>query len=128
MKGGLKDVVGKKIAGVVVASSERSPKQQVFLVFTDGSCFELHGNDFSCYSGLDDAAQISDYVISGRGKVTAVYGDPEAWRRRAAKVLMTGRGDAPYDVPALETLEGRMERDLRAWEEAKSLITRAKNR
>lgn len=128
MKGGLKHVIGKKIAGVVVASSERSPKQQVFLVFTDGSCFELHGNDFSCCSGLDDAAQISDYVISGRGKVTAVYGDPEAWRRRAAKILTTGRGDAPYHVPAPETLEGAMERDLRAWQEARKLISRAASR
>ena len=127
MKNGLKEIVGKQIAGVVIASSDRAPRQQVFLVFTDGSRFELHGDAFSCCAGLDDADGIADYVRSGRGRIERVFGDPEAWQRRAPRVLATGGEGAPYQVPAPESLQSRMERDLKAWKEAKAVIVRARN-
>ena len=99
----------------------------MFLVFTDGSRFEFWGENFSCCSGVDDATGIADYVHSGKGKISRVYGDPEAWLRRAPQVLATGREDAPYHVPAPETLQSKMERDLRAWNEAKAAIARARS-
>jgi hypothetical protein len=42
MKDGLAAIVGRRIAGVVVAQSPHGPRQQVFLVFDDGARFELY--------------------------------------------------------------------------------------
>ena len=46
MKDGLAHIVGKRIAGVVVAQSPRGPRQQVFLVFEDGTRLEFWGETF----------------------------------------------------------------------------------
>ena len=102
MKDGLKHLVGKRISGVVTARSQRSPREQVFLVFTDGSRFELYGDNFTCCSGLDDAEGIERYVKSGGGEVAQVHGKTP------------------------ETLADLMRRDLAAWFETKALIARAK--
>ena len=73
MKDGLKYIVGKRIAAVVVAKSKRPPHIQVFFVFPDGSRFEFWGDSFSCCAGLDDARRIERYVKSGGGEIVAVY-------------------------------------------------------
>ena len=45
MKRELAEIVGKRIAGVVVKeSSHLSPPRQVFLIFDDGTNFEFYGN------------------------------------------------------------------------------------
>jgi hypothetical protein len=63
MKDGLKEIIGRQIASVVVAHSEKgSPRHQVFLVFTDGSNFELWGDSFSCCGGVDRTRDIERYV------------------------------------------------------------------
>jgi hypothetical protein len=118
MKDALKQILGKRIAGVVVAQSDRDPRQQVFLVFSDGTRFEFYGPDFTCCGGLDEAARIPEYVESGGGHVRAVYGDSLP-RRRVQPALA---GAAPEE----ESLEALLRRDLGAWTEAKAAIARAR--
>ena len=122
MKNGLKDIIGKQIAAVVVAASDRAPKQQVFLVFADGTRFEFWGESFSCCSGLDPAEGIEPYVESGAGKIVRVYGDVRALAP-ADKARVLALHD---DTPAPATLEKVLRRDLDAWREAKAVIGRAK--
>ena len=117
MKDGLKYIVGKRIAAVVVASSkQRSPHNQVFLVFFDGSRFELYGDNFSCCGGLDDASRIPAYVKSGQGEIVRVYDKPLA-REEAADGLRVGL------VPkGVTDSTGRLERDAEAWKAARAAI------
>lgn len=120
MKDGLKYIVGKTIAGVVVASSKGSPHNQVFLIFPDGSRFELYGDNFSCCAGLDSAARIPHYVASGKGEIVNVYDealDPDDGMR-------FDRGREEIGTRAPETLASRMKRDLDAWNAAKDVIQR----
>lgn len=53
MKGGLSKILGKTISGVVVAENHRNPKQQVFIVFSNGTYLEIYGDEFTCANGLD---------------------------------------------------------------------------
>lgn len=41
MKDAIKDIVGKRIKGVVVKYGKESPTSQVFLIFTDDTHYEL---------------------------------------------------------------------------------------
>lgn len=77
MKGGLEYIVGRRIAGVVVANSPNFPRQQLFLAFDDGTYFEIWGDHFSCASALDrgSAADAIAYGSKNGGRITAVYGD-----------------------------------------------------
>jgi hypothetical protein len=119
MKNGFKDIIGKRIAAVVVAKSDRrDPRQQVFLVFPDGNRFEIWGENFSCCSGLDKADGIADYVEDGGGKVVNVYGDAsvlEPFRRQRA----------PASEPE-SSIEVLLRRDLDAWLEAKAAVEKAR--
>ena len=120
MKNGLRYVVDKRIAGVVVCESPRPPRQQVFLLFTDGTSFEMYGESFTCCSGLDDVAHIEGYVESNHGRMVAVYGQSPPRSQAIGP-------DAPPDHGcSQETLEARMTRDLAAWDEAKAVIRKAK--
>jgi hypothetical protein len=78
MKDGLKDIIGRQIAAVIVAKSDgrHSPGNQVFLVFTDGANFEFWGEKFTCCGGIDRTRDIERYVKSGRGEIVAVYTNP----------------------------------------------------
>ena len=101
MKDGLKYLVGKRIAAVVVARSKRPPHDQVFLVFDDGTRFELYGENFTCCSGLDPAAGIAAYVKNGGGEIAQVHAAPE-------------------------TTAALMSRDLKAWDLARAAIVKAR--
>ena len=120
MKDGLKFIVGKTIAGVVVAKSKRSPHIQVFLIFPDGSRFEFWGDEFSCCAGLDSAARIPHYVRSNRGEIVDVYdeapGADEGFRFDPKR--------AEIGTRAPESLASRMKRDLDAWNAAKAIVAR----
>lgn len=76
MKSGLAEILGRRIAGVVVAASPRAPRQQVFLVFDDGKRFEFWGENFSCCGGVDKAPGIAHYVESAGGHIVQVYAAP----------------------------------------------------
>lgn len=75
MKDGLAKILGKTISGVVVASKDREPKQQVFLTFTDGTYFEFWGEQFSCAGGVDDGGieKAVSYAEGIGATVTNVY-------------------------------------------------------
>ena len=111
MKTGLKDILGKRIAAVVVAENpSRDPRQQVFLVFPDGSCFEFHGREFTCNAGLDAAEGIERGVESAGGRIVRVYGDIRPMAM----------------APTAEPTEALMARDLAAWKLARSAIAKAR--
>jgi hypothetical protein len=38
-------ILGKRISGLVVAKCDDSPQNQVFLIFDDGTYYELYGAD-----------------------------------------------------------------------------------
>lgn len=127
MKDGLKYLIGKRIAGVVVATSKHSPRQQVFLVFSDGSRFEFYGENFSCCSGLDDARTIQRYVDSGQGEIVRVYAGTAGADSEQGAAASTGAGEMEQAVAPPESLAGRMKRDLEAWTLAKAAIAKVRN-
>lgn len=125
MKDGLKEIIGKKIATVVVAKSDGQPRVQVFLVFADGSNFEFYGENFTCCAGLDRTADIERYVESANGRITKVFGDASILQ--PATALSAGREGATYNVKAPEeTLEALLRRDLDAWIAAKAAVEKAR--
>jgi hypothetical protein len=48
MKKGIEHISGKTISAVVTAKNPRAPRQQVTLVFTDGTRLELFGEGIEC--------------------------------------------------------------------------------
>ena len=125
MKDGLKDIIGRQIAAVVVARNEHgSPRHQVFLVFTDGANFEFWGDAFSCCGGVDRTRDIERYVRSGGGSITRVYTNPEEFHAVAPS---TGREEVPYQ-PSASNLERVMTHELAAWNLAKQAIARVRAR
>ncbi|MEO5691922.1 MAG: hypothetical protein ABIQ72_02255 [Usitatibacter sp.] len=118
MKDGLKDIVGKRIAGVVVANSDHDPNQQVFLVFADGTTFEFYGRDFTCCAGLDRAAGLASYLKSGGGQVKKIF--PAVVEAVSAN---QGFDEEPAEDPPLLEL---LQRDLDAWKAAKAAVAKAK--
>jgi len=119
MKNGLKGIIGKQIAAVVVASG-RAPRQQVFLVFADGTRFEFWGEGFNCRSRLDSAAGIEEYVESGAGRIDRVYGDVEH--------LAPSPETKALAIPDDGALEKALRSDLQAWREVQSAIDKARTR
>jgi hypothetical protein len=75
MKDGVADIIGKTIINVVVAANSTAPKQQVFIVFSDGTYFEFYGEKFTCTSCVDrgDLAAAIEYTSAMNAKITAVY-------------------------------------------------------
>jgi hypothetical protein len=120
MKNGLKSIIGKEIAAVVVATGDRAPRQQVFLVFSDGTRFEFWGDEFSCRSRLDPAVGIEEYVESGAGRIHRVYGDVEQ--------LAPTRDAQALALDDDSSLERALRRDLHAWHEAQAAIYKARAR
>ena len=44
MKDGIGQIVGRRISGVLVKDSQKEPRQQIFLLFEDGTLYELYGH------------------------------------------------------------------------------------
>lgn len=126
MKDGVKYIVGKQIAAVIVARGKRPPRHQVFLVFPDGSRFEFWGENFSCCSYLDRAEGIEEYVRSGRGEIVQAHVEPLGATAPANAPLTTGGPGLAYHVPARDGLLDAMSRDLQAWKIAAAAISRAR--
>lgn len=119
MKDGLKEIVGKRIAGVVVAESDQDSRQQVFLVFGDGTTFEFHGNHFTCSAGLKESARLANYLKSGGAQVKRIF---------PAALATTSANEAHEEPAAPESLEGLLQRDLEAWKAARATVDRARRR
>jgi hypothetical protein len=128
MKDGLRHIVGKRIAAVVVADSRRPPRQQVFLVFEDGTRFEFWGENFSCCSALDEAAGIDRYVKAAGGTISRVYRESIDASASRSNLSTTGPEPAACHGPESEGLQSLLERDWATWQAAKAAIAKAKGR
>lgn len=49
----LNKVIGKRINGIVFAESLGPPRHQLFLIFDDGTHYELYGDDISGCKDID---------------------------------------------------------------------------
>ncbi|MHB8405788.1 MAG: hypothetical protein ACYDCJ_10235 [Gammaproteobacteria bacterium] len=80
MKDGVGKIVGKTISSVVVGSNVREPRNQVFLVFSDGSSLEFYGSQFTCAGGLDKGGveDATRYIGKLGGSVSMVYPERKA--------------------------------------------------
>ena len=108
MKDGLQQILGKRIAAVVVASNDRAPRQQVFLVFHDGTRFEFYGESFTCCGGVDKARDLEQYVESAKGKIETVYVDS----RPKARIAQTTSA-CPEDYSAWRSAVAAIEKAKR---------------
>jgi hypothetical protein len=74
IKDGIRGIVGKTITGVVASRNRSDPRQQLFLVFSDGTSYELYSSsgDLHSASGLDrgDADAARRYALGFQGEVT----------------------------------------------------------
>jgi hypothetical protein len=76
MKNGVKDIVGRRVSGIVVVESTQVPRRQVFLIFDDNTYFEFYGDHFTGAGGIDkggavDAATYATKVMGA--KIDVVY-------------------------------------------------------
>jgi len=75
VKDGPKQIVGRTITSVVVASNDAGPQNQAFLVFDDGTRVEFWGPLFSCAGGVDRGGveEAVRYAQKLGAEITAVY-------------------------------------------------------
>lgn len=78
MKSHIRKIIGKTIEKVIVAEDpQRNPREQVYLLFTDGTHFELYGDWLTCANHIEhggEQAILSLLEHYGRSEVT-VYSD-----------------------------------------------------
>lgn len=70
-------IIGKKIQGILVSEHPKiSPRQQIFLVFDDGTSYELYGT-LNTSSGLDSggATRALNYAEAFSGSKMTWYGE-----------------------------------------------------
>lgn len=53
MKDGIRQTIGKRISGVIIAQNNREPRTQIFLTFDDDTYFEIYGNTFTGTNRID---------------------------------------------------------------------------
>jgi hypothetical protein len=58
----LADMVGRRVSGVVVKESAKEPHRQVFLLFDDGTQFELYGSVEATAIKPGDFASVAGYM------------------------------------------------------------------
>ncbi len=61
MRSHIAKIIGKRIRSIVLVENDRDPREQVFLIFDDGTYFELFGERFSCGTHFHDGDV--DYVV-----------------------------------------------------------------
>ena len=132
MKDGIKQLVGKRITGVVAARNDGAPRHQVFLLLEDGTRFEFHGDSFTCTSGLDGGPGVFRYIRDGGGKVTRAYGLDDAQVAEAIEAATEkparGRATATLTRGGVESTQRLLARDLAAWKAAKAAVEKARKR
>ena len=64
-----KRVVGKRIRGVLVAADDRSNRSHVFLIFDDGTHYELYGQDICGRKHIDSGGldEAKAYIGNSKG-------------------------------------------------------------
>lgn len=53
MRGNFEKLLGKTIKGVIIKQDNGSPQNQIFILFTDDTYFEIYGDDMRGARGLD---------------------------------------------------------------------------
>jgi hypothetical protein len=74
----LQEVIGKTISSIVFRSGrDVNPETQLFLVFEDGTYFELYGQEIDFVRSLSegDAAKAVDYARKFSSEVLVVNGN-----------------------------------------------------
>jgi hypothetical protein len=69
MSSALSHIVGKTISGVIVKEGDRTPRSQVFLLFTDGTYYELYSDSrIQGTKGVDKGGpdQVRSYFTRNR--------------------------------------------------------------
>ena len=71
VKSDIRGILGKTITGVLVSANPRQPPTQLFLVFSDGTFYEIYGQ-LSSAGGLDQGgmAGAEKYATMFQGKQT----------------------------------------------------------
>lgn len=73
MKSHIKKIIGKTIEKVVVAKGPRDPHQQVYLLFTDGTHFEIYGDWFTCANHIEHGnEQALRNLLEGYGRTEVI--------------------------------------------------------
>jgi hypothetical protein len=70
----LQVILGKTIQAVVFRSGDHNPKEQIFLVFDDGTAYEFYGSEINSASGLDSGGKEAalKYVTMFGGEIKTV--------------------------------------------------------
>ncbi|MEJ2653235.1 MAG: hypothetical protein P8173_16005 [Gammaproteobacteria bacterium] len=78
MRGSWTKILGKTIEAVVTADDLEDPRSLVFLVFSDGTSFEIFGRDLRGASELDtsDPKAIAQYAKGFGGEVRVIGYSP----------------------------------------------------
>jgi hypothetical protein len=86
MKSQIREILGKKISGVVVKEGEDEPKTQIFLLFSDGTHYEFYGIIHGT-GGVDRGGikEVRQYMASKNRKIVLEVLDE----------TFTGEGDTP---------------------------------
>lgn len=74
MKSGIEQIVGKTITGVVEISRESSPRQQLWLTFSDGTRYEFYSTSADIHA---TGGVVKGPVRVGDGKIVYKTGHPE---------------------------------------------------
>ncbi len=71
VKTAIREILGRTVTGVLVSENPRHPPTQLFLVFSDGTSYEIYGQ-LSSASGLDKGgmAAAEQYAAGFRGTQT----------------------------------------------------------
>lgn len=76
IKDGVRKILGKRVAGVMVKNSANTPRAQVFLVFNDGTYYEFYSSvEISSGGSIDPGGRKE--IIEYMGKTTSLIF--EAW-------------------------------------------------
>jgi len=71
IKDGIREIIGKTITGVLAKKSDGPPKAQLFLMFSDGTYYEIYSSvELSSCGGLDRGGR--EDVVQYMGETTHV--------------------------------------------------------
>jgi hypothetical protein len=77
VKSEIKGIVGKTIESVIVSAYNKAgPQNQIFLIFTDGTYYEIYGN-LNGAGGIDSGGEAAAlrYAQKGFGEITIYSAD-----------------------------------------------------
>ena len=75
MRGGIQQILGKRVRAIVVAKAPVAPRQQVFLIFDDDSHFEFYSDGEFTWTAAVDPGRVEKVrrYVSGFREATILY-------------------------------------------------------